>query len=818
MKHSAKKKTTRFLSLFLAAAMSASLAACQKNNPDPEKPVSSSDARKPAAAMGDVSTRQLSADVKEKYQDEAQYIYKEPGLNQDKEVVLYADLDFDPQEKGITDLNEIADVYIDSEFTTSVRPNVSYDKASSQLLLEPPSSPVLVDYFENLDNPETGWGRANIYYLVMYYDKDGTKLEKPEVTMFTIKNEVEAPFIEYKKAENGYASYRWTDIADADHYILYGVSLAGDHVSTELIAEPVENSFVHETGDFFNLGVISAINYLYASEGSLTYSYDYICVAASKDGKVSQVSNMLDVDKFRSELGWRVATEDGYNENLYAALTVAEMASYATVEMCDGSFVNFTVSYDLDNMEYTTVGEYLFDLEGIDPEVLDRKLCTIPFMIDGMNDITGICAIKECDFDGFEDILRGTLKQREEMKAKPGITNEVSISIGEDDTPAGQDDTSASESSQAQSATSQDEESSSMASSQGGESNSATSQSGNSRTVEIENANVYANSAMSEYIALHLVNGEEYIDISEFHESKDSNLVLDALLEAYYQNPLSLGIDGVATNQDNTVVKVTYTYGKEEQKKKQAELRAEVSRVVDEIITDGMTDLEKELAINNYLCDTAEYDTAALEYALEHDMQVDPSFDDSFSAYGVLINKVGVCASYSAAFKLLADEAGLDCIVVTGYLNGNLPHAWNRVLIDGQWMSIDATNNDTPELYNWLVNLPDTAAGTVLVEDANYVLDSHLDKFSGEKEDVEYYRISNLYYSKNEIAKELAKGLEKDGEITLRTDYFLSDEEIRTILGELMTDPSMEKHRSKFENGKALFTYNLGVFYITFVD
>ena len=136
-----------------------------------------------------------------------------------------------------------------------------------------------------------------------------------------------------------------------------------------------------------------------------------------------------------------------------------------------------------------------------------------------------------------------------------------------------------------------------------------------------------------------------------------------------------------------------------------------------------MSELEKEMAINQYLCDTAEYDTAALENAGENDFEdVDDEFNDSFTPYGVLLNKTGVCSSYAGAFKLLAEEAGLECIVVTGYLDGELPHAWNKVKIDGEWQIVDSTNNDSELIFNALLNLPDTAADKVLVEDERYVL------------------------------------------------------------------------------------------------
>ena len=168
------------------------------------------------------------------------------------------------------------------------------------------------------------------------------------------------------------------------------------------------------------------------------------------------------------------------------------------------------------------------------------------------------------------------------------------------------------------------------------------------------------------------------------------------------------------------------------------------------IITEDMTELEKELAINQYLCDTAEYDMDALENAEEKEFaDVDAEFNDSFTPYGVLLNKKGVCSSYAGAFKLLADEAGLESIVVTGYLEGDLPHAWNKVKIDGQWQIVDSTNNDNELIFNALFNLPDDAAKKVLVEDARYVLDDRLSDYEASTDEKEYYHIEKKFYEKN---------------------------------------------------------------------
>ena len=49
---------------------------------------------------------------------------------------------------------------------------------------------------------------------------------------------------------------------------------------------------------------------------------------------------------------------------------------------------------------------------------------------------------------------------------------------------------------------------------------------------------VYATSALSEWIALHMLSGETEIYLGDFPESADSENISSALLEAYIQNPL----------------------------------------------------------------------------------------------------------------------------------------------------------------------------------------------------------------------------------------------------------------------------------------
>ena len=306
---------------------------------------------------------------------------------------------------------------------------------------------------------------------------------------------------------------------------------------------------------------------------------------------------------------------------------------------------------------------------------------------------------------------------------------------------------------------------------------------------ELNNIEVTATSALSEYIATYMLCHEEAIDLSMFPEAGDSDYLVNALMEAYNQNPLIGSLNRYAYDYDTSILRLDYEYSKEEQQAMQEAVLAEADKVIGEIITGDMNDVEKEFAINNYLCSTAEYDYDALDNAEAKDFQtVDHDFAHSFTPYGVLLNKVGVCASYAGAFKVLADKADLDCYVVSGYLNGNLPHAWNRVEIDGQWITVDSTNNDNEKYANALLNIPDYMSSGFLVEDNTYLLSDTLAQMESDQEESEFYRVENRYYSYDELGSQLEMLLEKGETFTIRTDYTITEEEMRELLQEALTN------------------------------
>lgn len=67
----------------------------------------------------------------------------------------------------------------------------------------------------------------------------------------------------------------------------------------------------------------------------------------------------------------------------------------------------------------------------------------------------------------------------------------------------------------------------------------------------------------------------------------------------------------------------------------------------------------------------------------------------SSTAYGCLTEKKANCEGYAKAFGLLASEAGIKNILVTGVTDKGENHAWNQVCVNGSWYNIDVTWDDT---------------------------------------------------------------------------------------------------------------------------
>ncbi|MBE5741816.1 MAG: hypothetical protein E7360_00645 [Clostridiales bacterium] len=99
----------------------------------------------------------------------------------------------------------------------------------------------------------------------------------------------------------------------------------------------------------------------------------------------------------------------------------------------------------------------------------------------------------------------------------------------------------------------------------------------------------------------------------------------------------------------------------------------------------GASDYEKVKHFNDYLVNNNCYRKGDIK-------------PQSYISYFAILGRSGdsieapVCEGYARSFKVLCDNAGVECILEDG--DAGEPHMWNVVKIDGVWYNTDVTWND----------------------------------------------------------------------------------------------------------------------------
>lgn len=333
---------------------------------------------------------------------------------------------------------------------------------------------------------------------------------------------------------------------------------------------------------------------------------------------------------------------------------------------------------------------------------------------------------------------------------------------------------------------------------------------------DIDGYKITSLSEIGEYLAIEMVKGNKNINIKQFNlfskDSSDTEITVrlkDLIGEVLYQNPMIFGIeDSFSYNLTEGILSVEYTHDRYNQEQLQSYVTARAKEIVSSIIKSDMTYAESIIAINNYLSDNIEYDTAAADYFLQTGTIKSDSIN-SFNVYGAFNKSLAVCGGYAQAFKVLCDEAGITSIVVSGDLNG-VGHEWNRVLINGKWYDVDVTNNDKEDLINTVLNLPLQIANKYLTETDYYITKENLHSLDrGTSLDYEYYNYKDKYLEEDEIYNYILKNINTNSVINFRTnsEYTLND--LEQVLSKILNNINI----------KASISYStyLGVVYIEIV-
>lgn len=124
---------------------------------------------------------------------------------------------------------------------------------------------------------------------------------------------------------------------------------------------------------------------------------------------------------------------------------------------------------------------------------------------------------------------------------------------------------------------------------------------------------------------------------------------------------------------------------KSEQDKKMRQADQKAAAFVKNKLNDQMTAAQKLKAIHDYIIRQCRYDYGQADT---------DGYEDSYTAYGALVQKKAVCQGYTAAFNLLAAKAGFDSIAVCGLANRS-SHTWNYVRLGNRSRYVDCTWDKT---------------------------------------------------------------------------------------------------------------------------
>lgn len=126
----------------------------------------------------------------------------------------------------------------------------------------------------------------------------------------------------------------------------------------------------------------------------------------------------------------------------------------------------------------------------------------------------------------------------------------------------------------------------------------------------------------------------------------------------------------------------TYTMTEEEQASIQKQIDAEAERMLEDAPKDG-TDYEKALYVYEKLITDVDY--------------VEGS-ENNQNIISVFLNHETICQGYAYATQYLLEKLGIPCATVVGTAEGE-NHAWNLVVMDGEYYYIDTTWGNSQYIY-----------------------------------------------------------------------------------------------------------------------
>ena len=177
---------------------------------------------------------------------------------------------------------------------------------------------------------------------------------------------------------------------------------------------------------------------------------------------------------------------------------------------------------------------------------------------------------------------------------------------------------------------------------------------------------------------------KEIIGLQQYYIPYDIKKA-ELLVSAVGEDPENIGIR-ITGYYQYTLDNNTYFYGLAAEYYTDAEvaaMREAGDALLEGVAESGLSDAEKALIVHDRLAVWSEYDEENLEKGTVP--------ENSYEAYGVLADHIGVCEGYAKAYMYLMNRLGIPTEYITSTA---LNHGWNVVTIDGQPYHVDVTHDD----------------------------------------------------------------------------------------------------------------------------
>ena len=139
--------------------------------------------------------------------------------------------------------------------------------------------------------------------------------------------------------------------------------------------------------------------------------------------------------------------------------------------------------------------------------------------------------------------------------------------------------------------------------------------------------------------------------------------------------------------------------------------------IIDEVIRDDMSTVDKIKAIHDYVINNTKYDSEKIGGVTKY---------KSNTAYGALYQGYAICSGYADTMAIFLDKLGVE-----NYKIASSKHVWNLVKIDGEWKHLDLTFDD-----------PVTSSGEDMLLTDYFLITTEQLK---EKDNVEHYYDEKIY-------------------------------------------------------------------------